>query len=49
MMLCGNLNKIFVRVIIAMEMCKHISIVAQDPSLPAGERDGHSGGQGERP
>ena len=49
MEVCGNLNKIFVRVIIAMEICKHISIGAQDPSLPAGERDGYCGGQGGRP
>ena len=46
MQLCGNLIKIFVKLIIAMEIWKHISIGDQDPSLPEGERDGYSGGRG---
>ena len=46
MQLCGNLIKIFVELIIAMEIWKHISIGDQDPSLPAGESNGYSGGEG---
>ena len=46
MLLCGNIIKIFVMLLIAMEICQYISIGDQDPSLPAGERDGYSCGQG---